>query len=84
MMKLTLILAALLACSINANAGVFTSTETRAEAIKAQLEGNNNYHAHLARELASIAEVEKDQHDVAVAQEFMRMAEEHAAQAGGK
>jgi len=59
------------------------SIESRTEALNAQLQGNNSYHAHLARELASVAQEERDQHDLNTARAFMNMAEEHAAQAGG-
>jgi len=82
-MKFTLFLFTLLACSWTANAGVFTSTEERADALNAQLKGNNSYHAYLARELATIAVVEKGQYDSRVAKAFIQRAEEEAAQAGG-
>jgi len=49
-MKCILFLFTLFACSLTANAGTFTSTEERADAVNAQLKGNNSYHAHLARE----------------------------------
>ncbi|WP_241697585.1 hypothetical protein [Mariprofundus sp. NF] len=62
---------------------MFSTISDRANQISAQLEGNNSYHAHLARELANVAVEEKGQHDVTAALEFIRMAEDHAAQAGG-
>jgi len=79
-MRITLFLCALFAFSMSASAA---GVEERAEAVNAQLNGNNNYHAHLARELASIAEDEIGQHDLNAARAFMEMSEEHAAQAGG-
>ncbi|MFQ5345573.1 MAG: hypothetical protein ACE5DZ_06395 [Mariprofundus sp.] len=79
-MRIILFLFALFAFSLPASAA---SVETRAEALRAQLEGNNSYHAHLARELASFAEDEKGQHDIIVAKSFMNKAEEEAAKAGG-
>jgi len=80
MTKIILFLCALFAFSISASAA---GVEERAETINAQLKGNNNYHAHLARELSGIAEDEISQHDLNAARAFMEMAEEHAAQAGG-
>ena len=59
------------------------SVESRAAAVKQQTEGNNSYHAYLAREYASVAEDEKVEHDVDAARRFIMMAEESAAQAGG-
>lgn len=82
-MKIFLFLFTLFAFSLPAQAGMFTSIESRAEHVNAQTQGNNGYHAHLARKLASIAEEEKSQHDMEAAREFIRMAEDHAAQAGG-
>ena len=83
-MKSILFIVALFAFALPASsAGFFTSIEDRTEAINAQLQGNNSYHAHLARELASVAEDEKAQRYTSVAKEFMTMAEQHAAQAGG-
>jgi len=79
-MKIILFLCALFAFSMTASAA---GVEERAEAVNAQLEGNNSYHAHLARELAGIAEAELGQHDINTARSFVAMAEEHAAQAGG-
>lgn len=67
-----------------ATAGIFpNSIEERAAAVREQTEGVHTYHAYLARELATIAGVEKSQHDGADRQ-FMNMAEEEAAKAGGK
>ena len=64
--------------------GFFTSIEQRADHMNAQLEGKNDYHAYLAKELADIAMEEKSQHDISVARYFMSMAEDHASQSGGK
>jgi len=80
-MRVILFLFTLFAWSISASAA---SVEDRAAALNAQLQGNNNYHAHLARELASFAEEEKGQHDITVARSFMEMAEKEAAKAGGE
>ncbi|ATX81341.1 hypothetical protein Ga0123462_0466 [Mariprofundus ferrinatatus] len=82
-MKKILLLFSLLAFAMPAQAGMFTSIEDRAQQLRSQLEGNNSYHAHLARELTKVALEEKAQHDTSVAKEFMRMAEDHASQAGG-
>ena len=81
-MKISLLLLTLFAFSMPASAGM-NSIQDRSAAVKTQTEGNNGYHAHLARKLASIAVEEKGQHDLHAAKEFMDMAEEHAAQAGG-
>ena len=78
-MRIVLFLSALFAFAMSANAGVVD----RAAALQAQLKGNNSYHAHLARELADVAETELDQHDINVARSFMKMAEDQAAKAGG-
>ena len=83
-MKFIIIMFTLCTFAIPASAaGLFTSIENRSDTMNAQLEGKNDYHANLARELADIAIEEKAQHDTSVAKEFMRMAEEHAAQSGG-
>ena len=82
-MKKILFLFSLLAFALPTQADAFTSIEDRAHDLRAQLEGNNSYHANLARELTKVALEEKAQHDTGVAKEFMRMAEDHAAQAGG-
>ena len=83
-MKSILLLITLFAFSLPASAALFVSIEDRSDAIAAQTQGNNSYHAHLARELAVIAVVEKGQHDLEAAKEFIKLAEEHAAKAGGK
>ncbi len=80
-MRIILFLCTLFVFSMSANAA---GVEERAEALNAQLKGNNNYHAHLARELADIAEIEIGQHDINTARAFIEIAEEHAAKAGGK
>jgi len=83
-MKNILFIFALFAFALPAqSAGFFTSVDDRTDTMSAQLQGNNSYHAHLARELADIAAEEKSQHDIGVAKAFMTMAEEHAAKAGG-
>ena len=82
-MRLALLTLSMLAFVMPTQAGAFDSVEDREARINEQLKGNNSYHAHLARELASIASIEKGQHDIGVARKFMDMAEEHAAQAGG-
>ena len=76
--------AVLMSFTPSASAGIFGETmEERAEAIHAQTEGVHNYHAYLARELVSIALDEQSQRDSAD-REFMKLAEEAAAKAGGK
>jgi hypothetical protein len=82
-MKILLCFFTLFACSMTASAATFSSIEDRASAVRAELNGNNNYQAHLARELASIAEDEISQHDLKAARAFIKMSEEHAAQVGG-
>ncbi len=81
-MKLFTLILALVSCSWTANAALL-SVDERADAMNAQLQGNNSYHAHLARQLADVASAEKAQHDTAVAKQFIDMAEEEAAKAGG-
>jgi len=82
-MKISLLLFSLFAFALPASAGVFTSIEDRTAKIEADTQGNNSYHAHLARMLADIALEEKGQHDLEAGKEFINMAEDHAAQAGG-
>ena len=82
MKKIALFIFALASFSLSANAA-FLSVDDRAEAISAKLQGNNSYHAHLARQLADVASAEKAQHDLGVAKQFIQMAEEEAAKAGG-
>jgi len=60
------------------------SVEERSQAIYAQVKGNANYYAHLAKKLANVAVNEKSQHDVMAARQFMDLAEESASKAGGK
>jgi hypothetical protein len=76
------LLLTLFAFALPANASWLIGVEERGEKLEAQLEGNNSYHAHLARELSAIASEEKSQHDIEAAREFIKMAEEHAAKAG--
>jgi len=79
MRTLLLLCCSLFAFATLANAGV----EDRATELHAQMKGQHNYHAYLARELANVAEAELGQHDINTARSFMEMAEEHAAKAGG-
>jgi len=79
-MRIVLFLCTLFAFSMSASAA---GVEARSDALNAQLKGNHNYQADLARELADIATTEKYQHDINTARSFMQMAEEHAAKAGG-
>ncbi len=58
--------------------------ESRAEAVASSINGKHDYHAEMARELVSIAEEEKGQHEVSVANAFMSEAEKHASMAGDK
>lgn len=60
------------------------SVEERSKAIYTQLKGNNNYYAHLAKKFANVAVNEKGQHDVTAARQFMDLAEDSAAKAGGQ
>lgn len=83
-MKRLLFLAALCTAASPAMAGaLFDSIEDRAEAVKQQVKGKNDYHAHLAREYAKVADEEKSQHDTGVARYFMTLAEQEAAKSGG-
>jgi hypothetical protein len=81
-MRITGLLLTLLAFAMPANASLFTGVDERGTELEAQLEGNDSYHAHLARELSAIASDEKSQHDIEAARTFIKMAEEHAAKAG--
>jgi len=82
--KLSLLAAGMLICAGSVSAASFTaSVDDRAEALTAQLKGNNSYQAYLAREFSDVAAEEKSQHDIQVARAFMDKAEEYAAQAGG-
>lgn len=83
-MKILLLMISCLMFIMPAEASMFSSVEDRADQLETNLKGNNSYQAHLARELAFIAVDEKGQHDLAAAKAFIKMAEEHAAQAGGK
>jgi len=76
-------LTALVAFAMPAQAKAFDSIEDRGDKITADLQGNDSYHAHLARELASIASIEKGQHDLGAAKVLIKMAEQEAAKAGG-
>jgi hypothetical protein len=79
-----LFVASLLAIPPSAMAGMFgPNFDERVAAVEAKTEGLNNYHAYLARELAMIASAEKAQHDAAD-KEFLKLAEQAAAKAGGK
>ena len=82
-MKRTMLLLTLIIFSTPAWAGTFHSIEDRAAALNAKLKGNESYHAELARQLAEIAQEEKEQHDLNAARSFMKMAEDNAAQTEG-
>ncbi len=83
-MKRLLLLAALCAMASPVMAGsFFNSIEDRTAALAQQLQGKNDYYAYLAREYASIADEEKSQHDIGVADYFMTLAEQAAAKSGG-
>jgi len=58
------------------------SIEERAQALETELAGKQDYHAHLARELAMVAREEKSQHDLPVAKTIMSLAEREAAKSG--
>ncbi|MDQ6991856.1 MAG: hypothetical protein Q9M31_00135 [Mariprofundus sp.] len=81
-MRIIFMLTAMLAFALPAQASLFDSVDDRGDKITDQLQGNNSYHAHLAREFAMIASSEKSQHDLGVAKCFIKMAEEEAAKAG--
>lgn len=83
MIRLMLLLSALLTYALPAQAQLFVSVEERGAKITADLQGNESYHALLARKLASIATTEKGQHDLRAAKTFIKMAEDEAAKAGG-
>jgi hypothetical protein len=83
-MRITGLLLILFAFALPANAGLLIGVDERGEKLEAQLEDNNSYHAHLARELSAIASEEKNQHDIEAARTFMKMAEEYAAKAGAE
>ncbi len=68
-------------CASPAAAGVFDSVDDRAARVEAQVQGRHDYHAELARNLASIAQDEKAQHDGRAARQFMELAEQ-AAESG--
>jgi len=79
-----LLVASLMTLTPPAMAGMFgPSFDERSAAVRSQTEGVNNYQAYLARELAMIAGAEKSQHDPAD-KEFLKLAEQAAAKAGGK
>jgi len=83
-MKAILLILTLFTFALPATSGgFFVSIDERTNAMNEQLQGKNDYHAHLARALADIAAEEKAQRDSSVAKEFMSMAEAHAAQSGG-
>ncbi len=60
------------------------SIEERADILRTQLKGHADYHAHLARELTTVAEAEKAQHDIRIAKIFMDMAEREASKSEGE
>lgn len=82
-MRIKILLLTMLAFALPAKALAFEGVDDRAKKIYEQLKGNESYHAHMARKLASIARTEKAQHDLPAARQFIEMAEEHAAKAGG-
>jgi len=62
---------------------LYTDTDAQAEAIQERLKGNYDYNSLMAVKLTHIAVEEKGQHDLPAARQFMRLAEEYAAKAGG-
>ncbi len=78
-MKILLLLTVLLTTG-----PAFAGIESRADSVKASVQGKTDYHAHMARELVIVAQEEKDQQHLADAAVFMDEAEKHAAQSGGK
>ncbi len=81
-MKAVFLLLSLFVFALPANAATFSSIDARVEQINAQLQDNHDYHANMARQLASIAGTEAGEHDVRAALQFIELAEAHAAQAG--
>jgi len=75
---------ALMSFTSPAMAMSFASVEDRADVVRNTTGDTNNYHAFLAKELASIAESEISDHDLRAARTFIIMAEEEAIKAGGK
>ncbi len=65
-------------------AATVMSVEMRAAAVRQYTQGNKGYRTRLARKLANIALKEVDEHDIAGAKQFIRIAEEYARQARGK
>jgi len=82
-MRTGLLLLTLLAFALPVSANA-DSIADRAAAVNSQTQGNNSYDAVLARKLANIALEERKQHDRYGANEMMQMAEDLAAQGGGK
>jgi len=80
MKKFIIITFALLSFVGSASANI----EDRVNAVKASVEGKHDYHANMARELATIADEEKSQNEPSVAGTFMKEAEKHASQARAK
>jgi len=60
------------------SANLIPDTEAEARAIVAEMEGYSGYLPILARKLANLAIIEKGQHDLTAARQFVRMASEHA------
>ncbi len=84
MIRWVLLGALMLVASPVSATSIFTGIEERSKAIYTDLKGNNSYHAHLARKLATYAGVEKGQTDISAARQLMDLAEEHARKAGGQ
>jgi len=82
--SLSLIACCLMVFASPARAMSFASVEDRAEIVRNAVEANHDYHAYLAKELASIAESEIFDHDLRAARTFILMAEEEAIKSGGK
>lgn len=74
---------AVLLLPLTATAGALTSIDVRADAVNKKVEGIKTYEAYLARKFAAFAEEELGQHDLNAARQFMELAEEAAAKAGG-
>ena len=69
---------------LSANSALAAGVEERSTQLQSALQGNHSYEAYVARDLASIAEDEKSQHDTDVARAFMDLAEQYAQKAGAK
>ncbi|MDX8388557.1 MAG: hypothetical protein R8M46_08545 [Ghiorsea sp.] len=78
------VLLSIVMCFLCIGTAAAANIADRADALKASVQDNQSYDAHMARELSLIAEQEKAQNEINVANAFMSEAEKHAAKAGAK